>query len=167
MAAKLFAYGADVDAAGGYDGSARCAATYRGNKTVINLLLDHGAKMNHRVQHSWTALHVASHQGYEDIVQLLLHREADITAKTEDGSSTLDLAIARMRKGVVKLLLQNSATTLVDQCCLRNALDLLKQAWYSISEDWECTNYDDIAHFAQAQECKEDIKQLLTQYSTI
>ena len=167
VAARLLAFGADVDAAGGYDGSALCAAANRGNETLVNLLLEYGAKINHRVQHSWSALHVASEQGYENIVKLLLHREADIAAKTEDGLSALDLAVARMRKGVVKLFLQHSANTLVDQCCLLNALDLLEQTWHNICEEWECTDEDDIAHFARARECMENIKQLLIQYSAV
>ena len=54
VGAKLVAFGVDVDAAGGYDGNALCAAANRGNKTLVNLLLDHGAKINQRVQQSWT-----------------------------------------------------------------------------------------------------------------
>ena len=99
-------------------------------------------------------------------MELLLHREADIAAMTEGGLSALDLAVARMQKGVVKLLLQHGAYALLDQCCL-NALDLLEQTSHDVCEDWECTDEDDIAHFAQVRECKEDIKQLLSQYSAL
>lgn len=167
MAAKLLAFGADVDAAGGYDRSALCVASNRGNEALVNLFLDHGTKINCRVQQSWTALHVASEQGYENIGKMLLHHQADVAVMTEDGLFALDLAIARMQNGVVKLLLQRDADALLDQCYLLNALDLLEQTWYHFQEDWQCTHDDDIADFAQVRECKEDIKQLLSQYSAL
>ena len=66
-----------------------------------------------------------------------------------------------MRKEVVKLLLQHNANTLVHQYCLQNALDLLERAWHNISEDWEFTDDDDVAHFAEVRDCKEGIEQLL------
>ena len=163
VAVELIAAGADIDAAGDSDGSALCAAVYRGNNALVKILLDRGANINLRVQYACTALHVASEQGYENIVKLLLHRKADITAKTENEMSVLDLAVVRMRKGVVKLILQHN--TFVDTCCLLNALDLLEQRWHNMCEGWECTDDDDIADFVRTEECKEDIKRLLTQYA--
>ena len=99
--------GADVNARGGWDNNALCAASERGYETVVKLLLAAGADVNARGQWDTSALCTASEHGHETVVKLLIAAGADVNAHGKGspiGNALLE-ASAGGHEGVVKLLL--------------------------------------------------------------
>ncbi|KAG7436798.1 Ankyrin repeat domain-containing protein 50 [Fusarium oxysporum f. sp. raphani] len=70
--------GADVNAQGDEYGNALQAASYNGNREVIQLLLDKGADVNTQGGKYGNALQAVSSKGNRDVVQLLLDKGADV-----------------------------------------------------------------------------------------
>jgi ankyrin repeat protein len=68
--------GANVDADGGYNGTALQGASIRGRKKIVQLLLDNGANVDADGGYNGTALQGASIRGRKKIVQLLLDKRA-------------------------------------------------------------------------------------------
>lgn len=87
------------------------------SRAMVSLLLERGAKPNHRVESGRVALMMAAEQGRDEIVSLLLERGALLTAKRSDsGWNSLHFASMKNNLGVVKLLLgRMTGSTLVDQ----------------------------------------------------
>lgn len=52
---------------------------------AVRQLLAHGAPVNARQQHGWTALHSAAQNGSEEMVDALLKHGADVRAANEEG----------------------------------------------------------------------------------
>jgi hypothetical protein len=55
---------------------------------IIELLIDHGAKVNAKGPWGGTALHWACIRGCADAVDVLLHRGADVNARSDNDGST-------------------------------------------------------------------------------
>lgn len=55
------------------------------NMEAVRQLLAHGAPVNARQQHGWTALHSAAQNGSEEMVDALLKHGADVRAANEEG----------------------------------------------------------------------------------
>jgi hypothetical protein len=70
----LLGYGAHGDAQGGRYGSALCAASSKGHKAVVKILLDYGTDANSHNEGAvyGNALQAASSGGHEAIVKMLL-----------------------------------------------------------------------------------------------
>jgi len=68
-------------------------AVKKGDKEMVELLLNKGADINAPVTGGYTPLHAAAQNGQEGIILLLLKNKADINAVTDDGKSPLELAI--------------------------------------------------------------------------
>ena len=60
-------------------------AAIRGHHDAAVILLDAGARVDDREQHSWTALHYAATQNRRKVCKLLLSRGASLDASTRDG----------------------------------------------------------------------------------
>jgi ankyrin repeat protein len=84
--------GANVDAAGGYYGSALQAAAANGNLRVVSLFLEKGANVNAAGGYYGSALQAAAANGYLEVVSLLLENEANINAKGGRYGSALGAA---------------------------------------------------------------------------
>ncbi|OCL03716.1 ankyrin, partial [Glonium stellatum] len=69
--------GADINAQGGYYGTALQAASQGGYNEIVQLLLSKGADINAQGGHYNTALQAASKHGHNEIVQLLLSKGAN------------------------------------------------------------------------------------------
>lgn len=84
-------------------------AATRGHRDVVELLLDHGARVNSKDRSNLTALHIAVTGEHKDVVSLLLDRNARIEGKASYGDTPLIRAIQASSKEVIKLLLERGA----------------------------------------------------------
>jgi len=119
MAAFLIANGADVRIPSKFGTTALHGAVnrdnHRGDKTLVELLLKHGADINTRAGSTsvgwagWTPLHVACRNGARDIVELLLARGGDVNAKTDKGETPMALAQINGKDQVIQLLRKHGA----------------------------------------------------------
>ena len=94
--------GPEVNAQGGYFGTALQAASYQGHERIVRLLLQSGARYGN-------ALQAASCQGHEGIVRLLLQSGADINARGGFYGNALQAASYHGHERTVRLLLQSGA----------------------------------------------------------
>ncbi|KAI3570622.1 hypothetical protein IWW34DRAFT_825064 [Fusarium oxysporum f. sp. albedinis] len=92
----------NVNAQGGYYGTALQAASAKGRKEV-------GADVNTQEDHYGTALQAASAKGHEDIVRLLLYEKADVNAQGGEYGTALRVASAKGHEEIVRLLLNGGA----------------------------------------------------------
>jgi Ankyrin repeats (3 copies) len=84
----------DVNARGGFFGTALVAASRGGFLEIARLLLGHGANVNDPDFYCYTALHWASISGYLGLSRLLLYYGADTHATNIFGKLPLHLASA-------------------------------------------------------------------------
>ncbi|KAL9095257.1 MAG: hypothetical protein Q9165_002513 [Trypethelium subeluteriae] len=84
-------------------------AAARGHREVVELLLDHGARINTRDRSKLSALHIAVTGVHKDVVSLLLDRSARMEEKDSYGDTPLTRAIQVGSKDIVKLLLEHGA----------------------------------------------------------
>ena len=92
--------GAEINAQGGHFGSALQAASDRGRDKVVQLLIDHGAKINAKELDQ--TLRLAKIRGYDKMVQLLRNHEAALRWEpliTEEAEETSSLSL-RKRLGL-------------------------------------------------------------------
>lgn len=90
-------------------GDSLCVAARKGELRTIHKLLDHGATINGRDQHGWTALHRASFKGWVDVVRTLIHKGIDVNAKDEDGYTALHCAAESGHADIIELLVKKGA----------------------------------------------------------
>ena len=106
----LLAHGADVNAPGGFFGTAlQSAASSPGGEALVRLLLDRGADVNAPRGPYGTALQSAAFNGSEAVVRLLLGRGADVNARPGTFGTALQAASLVGCAEVVRLLLDNGA----------------------------------------------------------
>jgi ankyrin repeat protein len=105
----LLSQGADIDAQGGYYGTALQAASAKGYEKIVELLLGKGADVDAGGGYYGTALHAASTNGHEKIVYLLLGKGADVDARDEYYCTALQAASAGGHEKIVELLLNKGA----------------------------------------------------------
>lgn len=102
--------GTQVDARDAEGITALMYASYHGQESIVNLLIDRGANINaSEYVDGRTALMDSSINGQSEMVELLLNRGADINAKTNTGWTALMWAVERKRNEVVALLVDRGA----------------------------------------------------------
>jgi len=79
-------------------------AVHFGNVQMAELLLKHGANINHQTHEGATALIIASRKGNEEMVRFLLQNEADASIQMERGVSAYDIAIQKKFYTICSLL---------------------------------------------------------------
>ncbi len=79
-------------------------ATGKEHCSVVEILLLHGAKVEHKGSRGRTALHWAVENGHHSLVELLLQHNADPNIKDRDKNTSLDLAIRKKHTDIVKLI---------------------------------------------------------------
>lgn len=84
-------------------------AAARGHREVVELLLDHGARINSKDHSKLSALHIAISGVHKEVVSLLLDRSARVEGKDSNGDTPLNRAIQVGSKDIVKLLLEHGA----------------------------------------------------------
>ncbi|KAK5071361.1 hypothetical protein LTR70_010745 [Exophiala xenobiotica] len=101
--------GVDVNAQGGYDGSALQTASAEGHAEVVEMLLDAGAHIDAWIGGRENALYAASDNANETTVRLLIDRGADVNARGGEVGSPLHIASLSGPLETVKMLLQAGA----------------------------------------------------------
>ncbi|KAH7207384.1 hypothetical protein DER44DRAFT_867319 [Fusarium oxysporum] len=101
--------GADVNAQGGEYGNALQAASYNGNRDVVQLLLDKGADVSAQGGRYGNALQAASYNGNREVVQLLLDKGADVNTQGGKYGNALQAVSSKGNRNVVQLLLDKGA----------------------------------------------------------
>ncbi|KAH8717928.1 Vegetative incompatibility protein HET-E-1 [Beauveria bassiana] len=84
-------------------------AATQGHKDMVELLLDHGARINSKDRSKLTALHIAITGGHKDVVSVLLDRSASIESKASYGDTPLIRAIQANSEEIIELLLEHGA----------------------------------------------------------
>jgi ankyrin repeat protein len=84
-------------------------AAAEGNAAMVELLLNHKAKINAANSAGNTALHFATDHGFKNVVELLLARGAEVSTKHTFGATPLHDAIANGYKAVAEVLLSHGA----------------------------------------------------------
>ncbi|KAF8497846.1 ankyrin repeat-containing domain protein [Russula emetica] len=79
------------------------------DRSVLRLLIEHGADINLQNRFCTTPLQWASYNGALEVVRLLLEQGADVEAKDEDGKTALQQAGDRGHDEIVKLLREHGA----------------------------------------------------------
>ncbi|KAJ6566485.1 ankyrin repeat-containing domain protein [Mycena capillaripes] len=110
VAQFLIDHGADVNAEGGFYGTALRAAAEYGLESFVILLLELGADIN-----AWegprtgTALQAASEAGHESVVRLLIEKGANVNAEAFWPGTALQAASYHGHEPIVRLLLERDA----------------------------------------------------------
>lgn len=76
------------------------AASARGEKAIVQLLLDQGASVNAKDINGRTALHYAVMRIKKDVVDVLLEHGASVSMEDDIGSTPIDLAVSRGVKSI-------------------------------------------------------------------
>ncbi|GKU06983.1 unnamed protein product [Fusarium langsethiae] len=108
-ARDLTTEGAGVNAPGGKYGNALQAASFNGNRDVVQLLLDKEADVNTQGGYYGNSLQAASSRGHRDVMQLLLNKGADVNAQGGEYGNALQAASFKGNLEVVQLLLDEGA----------------------------------------------------------
>jgi ankyrin repeat protein len=109
VAQLLYEHGADVDVRGFSDRTLLYAASERGNRQIVEWLLNHGANPNlHTGFDTSTTLHIAASSGWVEISQIFLQRNADKNALNGRGRTPLHEASDGGHINVARLLLEHS-----------------------------------------------------------
>lgn len=86
------------------------AASARRNMDSARLLVKHGADVNPRQIHDFTALHNAAQNGQIEMAELLLAHGAEINARSQDGRTPLAFARKQNQAAMIEFLQQHGAT---------------------------------------------------------
>lgn len=105
------------------------------NETIVNLLLEAGAKVNKDDAKYWAPLHEACKVGEQNIVNLLLKKYANVNACDDRGYSPLQIASQNGYKSIVELLLDHSAHVNISSnvritpllaACIKGHIEIIK-----------------------------------------
>jgi ankyrin repeat protein len=90
----LLDHGAEINAEGGYLGTALTAAAYHGSRQSVRFLLARGADSTINAGHQGTALHAAAAGGgWLDIMEMLIAHGADVNATGGIHGTVLSAAV--------------------------------------------------------------------------
>ena len=104
---------------------------------MVVVLLKHGAPIDDRDKHDWTALMWASWSGMPKVTEELLKANASLTPFGKQGFTALALASMRGKDQVVKQLLEKGADRAVVTKAGKTPLDLAKAEMAKYSSDSE------------------------------
>ena len=122
----LIAHGVDINARNIRGHAPIHLATARGNRDIVQLLLENGAEVDVvGTDSGCTSLHYAASLGHIDLCEMLVRYGADTDAQTTSLETPLHLAVAREHSGVVAMLLKYNARLDIRD---KNGLTPLEQA---------------------------------------
>jgi ankyrin repeat protein len=105
----LVEHGADVNAQGGYYGSALQAAVTKGKGMIVRYLVVQGADVNAQGGRYGNSLYVAVNRGDKDIVRYLVEHGADFNAQRKAYGNALYVAVNHGNEDIVRCLVENRA----------------------------------------------------------
>ncbi|KAJ7362215.1 hypothetical protein DFH08DRAFT_799268 [Mycena albidolilacea] len=105
----LLEKGADVNAAGGENGSSLQAAAAEGHTEIVSILLEKGANINAAGGFYGSSLQAAAAGGHTEIFSILLEKGADINAAGGRYGSSLQAAAAGGHTEIVGIFLEKGA----------------------------------------------------------
>jgi casein kinase I family protein HRR25 len=104
MILVLLENGHDLDSKDNCDRTPLCYAAFKGQKAVVQLLLDKGAELESKdIECGQTPLSYAAENGHKEVVELLLDNGAKLESKDKDGQTPLSYAAANGHETVVLL----------------------------------------------------------------
>ena len=98
-------------------------AARKGQKYMIQILLNIGLDPNKPAEEDWTPLHYAAREGSEGVIRLLIDGGADVNRTDSEGKTPLHHAARWGHKGAVQLLISRGA----DSRSKYDALDTARQ----------------------------------------
>ncbi|KKP07752.1 hypothetical protein THAR02_00140 [Trichoderma harzianum] len=122
--------GDDINATGGFYGSALQAAASKGYEYIVGLLLANGALINAKGGRCGTALQAASYHSHVSVVDWLLKNGADVNQMGGLYGTALQAAAFNGHAQVVALLLEHGADVNLEGGKYNTALDAAKQKKY-------------------------------------
>ena len=84
--------------------AARC-----GHKSIVEMLIDKGANINHAKNNGVTPLFIAAENGHKDIVEIFINKGTDINRAQYQGATPLLIAAENGHNDIVKMLIENGA----------------------------------------------------------
>jgi ankyrin repeat protein len=84
-------------------------AAKKGDRAMVELLLNSGAEVNAKNYSSEVAIMYASLYGHKEIVELLLAKNADVNVKNDAGTTPLSAATSSHHDDIADLLRQHGA----------------------------------------------------------
>jgi ankyrin repeat protein len=107
---EILTAGTDVNFINDDDEFPLKTACWRGNKVIVELLIESGAEVNLADDSEfYTPLMAASRHGHAEIVQLLIKHGVDVNAQDDYDNTSLTRAAESGHLEVVRLLLENGA----------------------------------------------------------
>ncbi len=76
------------------------------DEEILQVLLDHGAKIDQQDKDNETALHIAARCGRQQLTRILLEKGANICLKNSSNESPFDLAIRRNHPEIATLIVK-------------------------------------------------------------
>lgn len=89
-----------------YQNKSIICLSYQGKRKTLDLLLAHGANINHQNAMKRSALHYVAMKNQKELMELLLQNGADATLVNSDGSTAFDSAIGENSIDVIKYLIE-------------------------------------------------------------
>ncbi|KAJ3766644.1 ankyrin repeat-containing domain protein, partial [Lentinula raphanica] len=99
----------DINVISSYYGTALQTAVVKGNKNIVELLIQYSANVNTQGGYYYTALQAAAAKGQEDTVKYLIQQGAKINIQGGTYNTALQAAAAEGHKDTVELLIQQGA----------------------------------------------------------
>ncbi|KAK7084117.1 hypothetical protein SK128_005221, partial [Halocaridina rubra] len=84
-------------------------ASDKGHESIVNILLDHQARVDVFDQEGKAALHLAAEHGFQPVCEALLHHKAFVNARTISGMTALHLAALKGYTDLVRVLITKHA----------------------------------------------------------
>ena len=110
IARMLVLKGANVNALGMWEGVTPLHMALK-DRTLLELMLEHGGRIDSRSADGSTLLHGAALSGQNDLAQYLLARGALVNVQDRNGNTPLHLAAKKGHRAVCELLIAHKADT--------------------------------------------------------
>lgn len=126
-------YKVDVNAKDKYGSTALMYASYKSNKKVAKVLIDHNADVNVKSNDGWTPLMNLALGDYNydiEIAKLLLDKGANINDTSNGGNTVLHISASWNKYDLVALLLSNGANPNIKNKDGKTAYDIAVEKKY-------------------------------------
>jgi hypothetical protein len=93
-------------------GTLLCIAAGQGNREIVELLINRGAKVNEkfsRINGDFTPLYNAAGNGHKNVAEFLIAKGAQVNVKMKDGWTPLHIAVWSGHRDVAELLIDKGA----------------------------------------------------------